>query len=114
MTAARAEYDPKLWPEFPMSEAQRVAIPAEQLDALAHREAYFGLLAFIESHCLYKGESESSDSIAEWWELPDEKDVDNAYVVAEALKYLDARGLVERHPHMPNWIALRDESEASR
>jgi hypothetical protein len=34
--------------------------------------------------------------------------------VKEAVEYLDARGLIERHPDNANWVCVRDESEATR
>jgi hypothetical protein len=31
--------------------------------------------------------------------------------VAEMVKYLDMRGLLQRHPDNPDWVTLCDESE---
>ena len=33
--------------------------------------------------------------------------------VPDAIKYLDARGLLEHHPDRSSWVLLRDESEAT-
>ena len=33
--------------------------------------------------------------------------------VKEAVEYLDARGLIERHPDNANFVVVRDESEAT-
>lgn len=97
-----------------MSEAQRVAIASADLHACAAALAYESATYTVESKCKYMGESEASGSVAEWFELPNPAAVDETHLVAEALKYLDARGLILRHPHMANWIAMSDESEAAR
>lgn len=97
-------------PASPMSEAQRVAIPVEDLNAIAHSIAYEAATGDVESLCVYIGESEGC---SDWWELDFSLNEDGSRL-ANSVRYLDARGLLERHPQMPNWVALIDESEATR
>jgi hypothetical protein len=97
------------FPSFPMSEAQRVAVPADQFNALAHSLAYESCASMIDSYTVAMGESLGC---TEWQELP--SDPAELALLADPLRYLDARGLIERHPHMPTWITLIDESEATR
>ena len=99
-------------PTSPMSEAQRVAIPQADLNAVAHSLAYEYTTGFLECNCVYVGES---DGFPDWFELPSAgADADTMALIAECVQYLDVRGLVARHPHNENWIALADESEAAR
>jgi hypothetical protein len=81
----------------------------EELNQLGHGIAYDAACSLIESNCL-----SAPCGIAEGW-----FDVREAAVnvlargeVAEAVVYLDMRGLIERHPDNPDWVALRDETEA--
>lgn len=83
-------------PAFPMSEAQRRAIPLDQFNALAHSIAFEYAMSGLEGICRYMGESLER---SEWWELPSQPD--ELALVTGLLRYLDAR-------------ALRDESEATR
>lgn len=104
-------------PSSPVSEAQRTAIPDVDLNACAAALAYEMATMTVEKFCRFVGESEASETVNDWWDtsnLATAALADYAAMVMDGVKYLDARGLIERHPNMPNWIALLDESEASR
>ena len=53
----------------------------------------------------------ASPNSLEWYELA-QPDMQSAQQVAEAIQYLDTRGLIERDPEHPTWIAIRNEDEA--
>ena len=90
----------------------------EELDALAHGIAYDSCCSIIAGHTLmsfYAGleyfdvalVSDGSRAEPSIFALVDAE-------IAEAVKYLEARGLIDRHPDNPNWVTIHDESEATR
>ncbi|MDP9037813.1 MAG: hypothetical protein M3O02_00900 [Acidobacteriota bacterium] len=52
----------------------------------------------------------------DWMDLASARDDETGELaehVEEAIRYLDSRELIERDPEHPDWISIRDESEAS-
>jgi NTP pyrophosphatase (non-canonical NTP hydrolase) len=74
----------------------------EEIDALGHGLAYSAACTAIESECVRCDEG--------WFDVSIENFGDDD--VLDSVKYLDARGLIDRNPDNPDWIQLRDESEA--
>ncbi len=66
--------------------------------------AYENACSIIDSESLYVGGEER------WLEVEVEGEVD----LYDAVRYLDLRGLIERHPENSSWIKIREESEAAR
>ena len=60
----------------------------------------------IESECTWHG----TDGVG-WFDVSIENFGDDD--VLDSVKYLEARGLIERHPENQDWIQMRDESEAT-
>jgi hypothetical protein len=82
-----------------------------ELNALAHTLAYDMASSLIGGECLIindKGELFGFDLDSA------NNDPETNREIAECVRYLEACGLIERHADNPNWIALRDESEATR
>jgi hypothetical protein len=76
-----------------------------ELDKLAHSMAYENAETIIRSESLpYCDEDEQ-----QWFEVEPEGEVD----LVDALRYLELRGLLDRHPENPNRVQVRDESEAT-
>jgi hypothetical protein len=90
----------------------------EELDALAHGIAYDSCCSIIDCNTLssfyagleYFDVAPVSDGSSA--EPPIVASVDAK--IAEAVKYLEARGLIDHHPDNPNWVTIHDESEATR
>jgi hypothetical protein len=82
----------------------------EELDTLAHGISYEACCTVIESHCL------KVDGIDPVWPRyfdvgKDEVDLEAYDIVAESVKYLEARGLLEHHADNFDWVLLRDEAQ---
>jgi hypothetical protein len=76
----------------------------DELDKLAYSLAF----EFAESVLSSDGITMRDDD-GEAWEMVDpEGEVD----LFDCLNYLEARGLLERHPEHNDWVRVRDESEA--
>ena len=80
-----------------------------ELRKLEQGFAYDHASVLIDSSC-----GEISDAHDGSWIDPSEPDEMAAHDVQECVKYLDLRGLIERHPTDPRRILIRDESEAAR
>jgi hypothetical protein len=78
------------------------------LNRLGHSLAFEHATSVIDSNCV-----EVSDQVPEytphWFEI-----VPDSEITKDAVLYLKARGLLERHPKNQNWITMFSESEASR
>jgi hypothetical protein len=75
---------------------------AADLNALAYTLAYEFASAVIDGESLRGAEG--------WRSVDPEGEVD----LVDALRYLELRGLLERHPEHRNWVRVLDESEATR
>lgn len=82
-----------------------------ELDKLAHGIAYDSSSSTIDCNCRMV---DGIDPVAPtFFDISDEGISRGAEeFVKEAVEYLDARGLIERHPNDANWVTVRDESEA--
>lgn len=92
-----------------MSEERKlvsVLAPAErsELDKLGHSLAYEFSVAVVDSESMRVAASDLGD----WRQL---KIKENSELY-DAVRYLDMRGLIERHPDNSNWIQIRQEIEA--
>jgi hypothetical protein len=76
-----------------------------ELDKLAHSMAF----EFAESVIRSEGIT-MRDEDDDTWELVD--DVGEVELF-DAVRYLEARGLLERHPEHNDWVRVLDESEAT-
>ena len=97
----------------------------DELDQLAHSMAYTSACSLIEG-CSINVTADANgltpeqvgDEPGEWWEIPqadhEEMFADEEKELADAVSYLEARGLLTRYPTNPNWISIADESEAMR
>lgn len=95
---------------MPQTNLSSLAITDAELDVMAHGLAYDGCCSVIESTCPIVVRIEQA-----WFDTTP----DNVYVaarkfLADAVIYLEARGLLERHDDNPNWVSLNDESEGLR
>jgi hypothetical protein len=97
----------------------------DELDQLAHSIAYTGACSLIEGYSINVTADANGltpeqvgDEPGEWWDLPLEEHqelfADDMDELADAVRYLEARGLLTRYPTNPNWVSLADESEAMR
>ena len=77
----------------------------EELDKLAHSMAF----EFAESVLDGEGTPMRDDDDERWWMVDPEGEVD----LFDCLRYLEARGLLERHAEHGDWVRVRDESEAT-
>jgi len=86
------------------SETPNKVTDVSQLDELAHSLAYNFAASVIDGEgiTMRDGDDEA------WDQVDAEGEVD----LFDCLRYLQARGLLERHPHHPDWVRVRDESEA--
>lgn len=78
----------------------------QELDQLAHS------MAFEFSECVIRSEGitmRDEDDVA--WEFVE---TDGEVELFDAVRYLEARGLIDRHPDHNDWVRVRDESEARR
>lgn len=81
-----------------------------EIDALGHSIAYDSCCSLIESSCLIERDQvEASWDDAWFHSLSVDSDAEDA--VVEAIRYLDARGLLLRHPDRPDLVQVLDESE---
>jgi hypothetical protein len=82
-----------------------------ELLALERSLAYEAASGVIDGCCASKRVNGSA--IDEWWSnIDDVAEVAGiAEEIADAVRYLEARGLIERHPDHPNWVQVRDEDE---
>jgi hypothetical protein len=93
-----------------MTNLSSLAITDAELDRMAHSLAFDASVSAIDSAC---AKVDALDG--EWFDITPA----NVYhiaqpFVADAVIYLEARGLLERHDDNPNWVALNNESEATR
>lgn len=80
----------------------------DSLDALGHKIAYDAACTAIESNCC------SVDAARNWFDVGEVVvEADALDWVNESVRYLEMRGLIERHADSSNWVSMRDESEAS-
>jgi hypothetical protein len=81
----------------------------DDLDTMAHGLAYSDASVCIECNLTDVSEQAGADG---WFDV---STADEFYAdVEEHVAYLDARGLIQRDAAHPTWIAVLDESEASR
>jgi hypothetical protein len=73
-----------------------------EIDALAHDLAYAHCVSVIEGGCVEVTEEPGETDLY---------DLTSGEYMAEEIKYLEARGLLEHHDGNPNWAWIRDESE---
>lgn len=97
----------------------------DELDQLAHSMAYTSACSLIEG-CSINVTADANgltpeqvgDEPGEWWDLPPEEHrelfADEMDGLADAVSYLEARGLLTRYPTNPNCVSIADESEAIR
>jgi len=87
-------------------------INKEELDKLGHGIAFDACVVTIESHCR---RVDGVDPVAtDFYDVGDEGvEFGAEEYVKEAVLYLDMRGLIERHEDEPNFVAIRNESEAN-
>ncbi len=94
----------------------------QELNELSHSIAYESSVSLIEE-CSVDVTREAcgwpSDKLLDepgvWWKLNLEPDKRMFWVnaLADAVRYLEARGLLTRHPSNPNWVSIADEREAT-
>lgn len=83
-----------------------------ELDTMAHHLAWENAITCIECNCLQIDLDGVADRLGGWLDLAASDAYDDD--LAEQVRYLEARGLIERHEDNPNWISLRNEEEATR
>jgi hypothetical protein len=87
------------------------AVDGEDLRDLERSLAYDEASSMIDSMCAMES---TDDRLEAWWNNIDDIDdmpgVEEA--IADAVRYLDSRGLLERHPNHPNWVRVLDEDAA--
>jgi hypothetical protein len=82
----------------------------DELNELAHGLAYESCASLLEGFCAMQ-----EDRGVRWIDTTPEGVVEGgAESIADALQYLEARGLIERHACFSDWVSVRDESEATR
>lgn len=74
----------------------------DALTILAHDLAYESARSDIECYSKFRPCVSGM-----WWQL-DDRDPDHAEIVARAVRYLDARKLLRRHPEHPDWVQIED------
>ena len=74
--------------------------------------AYESAAGTIDCQCA--PERDGSDDVDDWWSnIDDVSDIsESVEFVADAVRYLDSRGLLERHPDHSNWVRVLDEDVA--
>lgn len=81
-----------------------------ELDTLAHELAYSTARADIECYCA----SQSADGTmaARWWDTEDipNQPPETVADIQLAVRYLDLRGKLVRHPEHPEWVRLLAEA----
>lgn len=98
-------------PQLTPCEHETCKLSNAEVNELAHHLAYQSCETLFDGEC---GSADDVDGEPGVWYDTDVRFELAADGVAEAVKYLDARGLIVRHPKKPNWISLHDESEATR
>lgn len=84
----------------------------EELDALGYGIVYTSSCSLIESCCLHVSVVDAGSR--DWFDVSAEAcDIESEEPVAEAVTYLEERGLIERHADNSDWVRLMDESEAT-
>ena len=94
------------WADAKAREGDSCSVNRSELDALAYVIAYSAACTMIESECTWHG----TDGVG-WFDVGIENFGDDD--VLDSVKYLEMRGLIERHPENRDWIQVRDESEAT-
>lgn len=83
-----------------------------ELDKLGHSLAYESCVTFLESVCMSVNASLTDDEEV-WMDAMAKVAFENeAKQLDDSLRYLEMRGLLERHPRNSTWIQVMDESEA--
>lgn len=77
----------------------------DELDKLAHSLAFDFAVSVLDGD----GVTMRDDDGEAWEMVEPEGEVD----LFDCLRYLEARGLLERHAEHSNWVRVRDESEAT-
>jgi hypothetical protein len=78
------------------------------IDMLAHELAYEASAREIERDCIDVSEEAKA---AGWY---DTQFQGAFYFECPHMEYLEQRGLIERDPDHPTWVAIREESEATQ
>jgi len=86
----------------------------KEFNELAHSLAFDQAFGIIDGYTGSESAGMTVDQIDQWWQNTSNVDTEAVEAVADAVRYLDARGLIERHPDHPEWVRVRDESEATR
>jgi len=84
----------------------------EEIDALGHGIAYDSCCSIIESNCVMDAKAES-DEFYDWYDVSTANESGGDDAVAEAVKYLEARGLINRDAARPNIVSILWEIEAT-
>ena len=96
-----------------MANLSSLALTQAELDTMAHHLAYESATSFIDCNCVDVSKKVSADPF--WFDIdPEGHSLESQGGIAEAVVYLEARGLLERHDDNPNWVTMFDESEATR
>lgn len=74
-----------------------------ELRRLERSLAYSTARSDVEVHCLPGG------AFRDRWYDPDSAAEEDRETVATAMRYLELRGLLERHPSQP-WVRVREEA----
>jgi hypothetical protein len=82
------------------------AAEQSELRKLERGLAYDAACSTIDSNCEPAGVEHG-----DWFDIDDVAEFSGDFV-GEAVKYLELRGLIARHPDHPNWVSMLDESEA--
>jgi len=91
--------------EEPESASVLVGAERSELDKLGHSLAYEFAVAVVDSESLRVVVPDFGD-----WRQLQIKENSELY---DAVRYLDMRGLIERHPENSNWIQIRQEIDAT-
>jgi hypothetical protein len=91
--------------EEPKSASMLVGAQRSELDKLGHSLAYEFAVAVVDSESLRVGHRDFGG-----WRQLEIKENSELY---DAVRYLDMRGLIERHPENSNWVQIRQEAEAT-
>lgn len=88
----------------------RRAEAESELRKLERALAYSNALVTVDSICAAVRDEQGDDTI--WFDL-DDSDPYAGDDLPTVIRYLEARGLLARHPVHRNWARVRDESEAT-
>lgn len=113
-------------PDWPAGVRSRFAQISDGMRELIHRRredvTTRGLersMAFDFASAVLDGEALPADRNGEadydWLDMTSARGEDGEFPehIEEVIRYLDSRGLIERDPEHPEWIAILDESEAN-